>query len=441
MATLRDYYLNLDQTNGWTDENGNPLSDPQVSSAGGSSTFDEQGPIYDPPPVANQPAPDVTSGWTESNPPPGQIPQGDGNWTDENGNTIPAPTFQPTAQPEATQPPPQTPAPTAGGGGTDPVRSAVLSAFSAKGLSPRDESDVAYWVNKINTTNGGWANEGNKNWWLSRMAQGQGGVGDYLERPEGGTIAKTGTTAKTSTGGGSTAPYTFSTGGGPATNTQSYADLMTELKKLFPDGGWNTDLVNRNTESAAEQIRRFGKQQNQYDESILASRGTIGDGPQITAQNRLEQDLADKYSNAVTGIYSNETNAANSRMISALQMATGLTESEATNLVNSYNAETNRGLGIGNLGLGQQTIDLNSILGMGNLALGNKTADNNFTLGQGNLALGNMTAQDTYNLGLGSQGVQKDQLLLQARQGDTDAIIELLKLGVSLDQILAGGYV
>lgn len=68
---------------------------------------------------------------------------------------------------------------------TDPVTAAVLSAFTAKGMQPRDAQDLQYWVDKINTT-GGWDGGGNQSYWQSRMAQGQGGVGDYLERPEAG---------------------------------------------------------------------------------------------------------------------------------------------------------------------------------------------------------------------------------------------------------------
>lgn len=72
--------------------------------------------------------------------------------------------------------------------GNDPVNSAVWQAFQAKGIQPRDASDFQYWVDKINST-GGFADEGNKNYWLNRLAQGQGGVGDYLGRPEAGASA------------------------------------------------------------------------------------------------------------------------------------------------------------------------------------------------------------------------------------------------------------
>lgn len=90
-------------------------------------------------------------------------------------------------------------APTNGGGGSskdtfgsmpsyvninDPVQSQVWSAFSNKGITPRDQGDFQYWVDRINQT-GGWQGS-NAGYWSSRMAQPQGGVGDYNTQPESG---------------------------------------------------------------------------------------------------------------------------------------------------------------------------------------------------------------------------------------------------------------
>lgn len=67
----------------------------------------------------------------------------------------------------------------------DPTQMAVWSNFAQKGIAPRDQSDFQYWVDRINST-GGMTNSGNAQYWQNRMAQGQGGVGDYQERPEQG---------------------------------------------------------------------------------------------------------------------------------------------------------------------------------------------------------------------------------------------------------------
>lgn len=57
--------------------------------------------------------------------------------------------------------------------GNDPTQTAVWQAFAAKGIQPRDQADFQYWVDKMN------ADPNNRQYWLNRMAQAQGGVGDY----------------------------------------------------------------------------------------------------------------------------------------------------------------------------------------------------------------------------------------------------------------------
>lgn len=87
--------------------------------------------------------------------------------------------------------PPPTATPPTGGGVpsyvnlNDPIHAAIWQAFQKKGLTPRDQTDFQYWVTHA-SGNGGWANEGNRNYWLSRFDQAKGGVGDYEERPENG---------------------------------------------------------------------------------------------------------------------------------------------------------------------------------------------------------------------------------------------------------------
>jgi hypothetical protein len=208
-------------------------------------------------------------------------------------------------------------------------------------------------------------------------------------------------------------------GSGPA----AMPDIMQVLSGLFPNGAFNQDLVNRNVSNAADSLARNRKSQTSQNEAYLASRGLIGDGPQASAAGSLEDRLNQNYNSEVNSIYGNESQNASNRMMQALQMATGLTEDQAHNLIASFEANTARDLGFGNL------------------ALGNKVADNNYGLGMGNLALGHMNGVNNYNLGEDNIGLQRDQL---KQKGDNDRlgrIIELLNSGVSLDQILAGGYI
>lgn len=81
---------------------------------------------------------------------------------------------------------PQSPTMPAYVNANDPTQAAVYAAFQQKGITPRDQQDFQYWVDKINQT-GGFGDAGNKAYWLQRMAQSQGGVGDYLQRPEAGS--------------------------------------------------------------------------------------------------------------------------------------------------------------------------------------------------------------------------------------------------------------
>jgi hypothetical protein len=69
-----------------------------------------------------------------------------------------------------------TPTPTA----TDVVKQAVLDAFAKKGMKPRDDADLNYWIGKIKGS-GGFEDAQNKAYWLDRMSMQYGGVGDYTE--------------------------------------------------------------------------------------------------------------------------------------------------------------------------------------------------------------------------------------------------------------------
>lgn len=108
----------------------------------------------------------------------------------------------------------------------DPASAAVWKAFQTKGIQPRDQGDFQYWVDKINQT-GGWGNQDNQNYWLSRMAQAQGGVGDYGGAPEGGGVGGPGLQANTPGGGGAG-------GGSPLGDQGALASYFTNSPLLAP---------------------------------------------------------------------------------------------------------------------------------------------------------------------------------------------------------------
>ena len=179
---------------------------------------------------------------------------------------------------------------------------------------------------------------------------------------------------------------------GGAGGGQSITELMSTLKGLFPGGAFNQDIVNRRTEGARENLERFGRSRSASNRAQLAERGLLGSGPEVTAQNRVEQDIADRYSGATRDIYADESEAADRRMTSALSMAAGLSESDANRLVDWFRASTERGLG------------------------------------EGGLALGHTRASNEYNLGLGQFGIDRDKLAWMVKSGRIDQLIKILEL-------------
>lgn len=186
---------------------------------------------------------------------------------------------------------------------------------------------------------------------------------------------------------GSIADFSASQGQGGAAGKPNSADIFSNLKGLFPNGAFNQDTVNRRTEIAREDLQRQSKSRNATNKAALANRGLIGSGPEITAQNRSEESIAGQYGNAVSGIYANESDNADQRMMQSLQLAAGLSSDEARLLVDKFRAMTEADLGHGQLALGHTKANQDYSLGMGNLALGNTRAANDYSLGAGNLAL------------------------------------------------------
>lgn len=223
--------------------------------------------------------------------------------------------------------------------------------------------------------------------------------------------------------------------------------LQKQLSGLFKGGAFNQDIVNRRVENANESLQRQRKSQLATDRAMLAERGLIGSGPEITAIDRLNNNTDDKYTNAVSGIYADESEKADSRMMQSLQLAAGLTESEARALIDQYHNETERqgvnndyNLGNRRVDTDNRRIDSESALGWGNIGLGYRRANDDFTLGKGNLALGNLNAVNGYNLGLGRLGLDRDKLHYDMESGDIDRLMQILQHYMHGADTSAGGY-
>lgn len=204
--------------------------------------------------------------------------------------------------------------------------------------------------------------------------------------------------------------YSANSGGGGG-------DIMAQLAKLFPNGGFNQDLVNKRVSNATDSLNRNRKSQLATNSAMLANRGQgANDGTTGTAAGNLETRLGQDFNSNVNDIYANEGSAADSRMMQALQTAAGLSASDAKNAVDMARINSESSLGWGN-------IDLNRTLGLGNLALGNTNSAHN------------------YNLGLGQLGLGRSQLQQSGQNSSMDQLIRLLDLYMRGGQTSTDGYI
>lgn len=199
-------------------------------------------------------------------------------------------------------------------------------------------------------------------------------------------------------------------------------NLMAQLQSMFPNGAFNQNAVNSQMSSVRDTLNQSKQQALANNKAYLADRGLSGSGPEATAYGNLESRINGQTNSAYQSIYGQESQNADQRMMQALQMATGLSQSQAQNAIDQFRANTEKDLGFGQL------------------ALGNKNADNNFTLGQGSLGLGNWNAQANYNLGQGNLNLGQNQLQQTSQYQHMQQIIDLLNSGMTLDQISANGW-
>lgn len=176
------------------------------------------------------------------------------------------------------------------------------------------------------------------------------------------------------------------------------------LKGIFQNGGnFNQDIVDRRANIARDQLNTFKKSQQASDQASLAERGLLGSGPEITAQNRLGSNIADQYSQALSGIIADESQNADSRMMQALSLAAGLSDNDLDRLLQEYQTKAQTGINLGQL-------------------------QSNYDLGLGNLALGNLNSVNNYNLGVAQVGAQRDALQNQQLQDFINQLIAALGL-------------
>jgi hypothetical protein len=258
-------------------------------------------------------------------------------------------------------------------------------------------------------------------------------------------------------GGGNPPPKTFNISGdegekGDSINVEPSGDVKLALTSLFNGGGFNESIVNRRADVARDQLNAQRKSQTATNKAALASRGLIGSGPEGSASENLEGRLADKFSGELSGIIADESENADSRMMTALATMAGLNTDEMQAAIDWFKVNSDDRLGQGELKLGQDDLalkdklgtgklDLDRLLGMGELDLGNKKADNDFTLGKGELALGNVSETNDFNLALDRLGLDRDKLLFDMENGDISQLLEVLRMLTGGAETSAGGFI
>jgi hypothetical protein len=236
---------------------------------------------------------------------------------------------------------------------------------------------------------------------------------------------------------GAPSPMAAQAGANASTNVNassssvpSMNDVASQLAKLFPNGAFNQGLVNSRVSSANDAIERARKSRMATNKATLADRGILEQA--APTMNRMDEDLFDMQAGAVRDIHADESRAADSRMMQALTTAAGLTTDQAKLVIDRFRAENDNKLGMGRL-------NLDTELGRGELALGNRNSGITERLGLGNLALGNLNAVNDYNLGLGNLTLGGDRLNADIERGDSQDLIDLLRIYMGGAQTTTGG--
>jgi hypothetical protein len=255
---------------------------------------------------------------------------------------------------------------------------------------------------------------------------------------QAGPSVQSGNAAALGMGGGGSVGG--SAGGGSSSNSSKpgfdSASLKEALAGLFPNGNFNQNTVNRRVDNVRGSLESARKSRLQTNQALLADRGLIGSGPEMTAYKNMDEDLFNQEIQGTNDAYAHESDAADSRMMQALQIAAGMTADEAAQAVNWFRAQNDATRNSNDFALGQGQL----ALGNRNTDLGYYNSDHDFSLGQGRLAIDNMNGVNTANLGMGRLALDRDALQHAIQSGDMDRLIEILRIQQGGASTSAGGY-
>jgi hypothetical protein len=305
---------------------------------------------------------------------------------------------------------------------SDPIDAAIWKAYQAKGIMPGGpsgpEGDFNAWRNYINASGG--ATPSNLAYWAGHMAQDQGGVGDYLERPEvGGSNGGGSIFGSVDMNGNPIAladpandPFMADLSGIASTGqTPDGADLMATLKSIIGAGGSLNPARLTARLSAARSSENTAMQGMLSDaRNALAANGTLSEpgtpqGTLADAVQRITDRIAPTFAAETSNIYSNESQQSDARLMNALSLATGMSSDQSAKMLQAVGVGTQRQSALA-------TIALNSL-------------QNN----------------QQWNEFLANYGLNREALLAQIQSGKIASLVPLLQLFMQGAQTSANGFI
>jgi hypothetical protein len=259
--------------------------------------------------------------------------------------------------------------------------------------------------------------------------------------------------------GGPAAPEGAGEPGGPA---DSDPNSIQNLIKQMMSGDLNQDIVNRRVDGARDVLNKQRSSARDTLGASLAERGQLGSGAGESGEVRLDTALNDEFAMEVNDIFANEGENADKRLMSALGFGSAMETADKDRKVDQYNADTTRlnsdrdyDLGKGDLDVRRRSVDNDFDLGNRRLAsddalgnrridvdreLGNKRIDTDFGIAKMGDAT-NRRGQDIDWDKFGAQfGLDSEDLQNRIKQGDTQAILDLLRIMGGNTGTAAGGF-
>lgn len=234
---------------------------------------------------------------------------------------------------------------------------------------------------------------------------------------------------KVATGGSGAASGGSTTTTGPQAPQGGMQALYDQIGKLLDLGGeYNEGILNRRVESARESMNRARSSQTDLLRSQLSERGLLGQGPEVTALTGLEEQLGDIYGGQVRDIYADESARSDNRLLETMAIAAGLSGEDASRLVDWFNAQTGRDVGMGQIAATNRRTDADAAAEAGRLGLGYGQLDLDRMLGSGRLGLENLDVVNRYNLGLGDLGLRRDLGMYGAQNDQMSQMLEIIRL-------------